>query len=216
MTALALVLLGAASVLAGERDRWPEPDRRLACGPLTIKVYVSRTAHIFHVVDQVSAWDNACHGQYRSQMVLSEEDEEALARYARVRSSRRWGGGLEQTFYVPLGLEEAAEAGREAGHVTAGELAVIRPVLERFAPRVDELLESRRPLLLRAFDGIDREWLTRAAGEVARFTTVESLTVPAFPLASPEAGGGGMDGGRLRWEIASEEIAPWVLTRRRK
>ncbi len=208
------VIVALATLIAvslAQQEDWPKPDKKLSYGPLTIEVYVSRTAHLFHVIDQISAWDNACHGQYRSHMQLSSEDEDALRKYAEVRSKRRWGQGLEQTFYVPLELEEAARAGKKDGHVTHEELEVILPVLERFAPRVDLLFEDKQTALSGAFDAVDREWLTSAAKEVARFTGVSKLTVPAFPLASPEQGGGGMDGGRLRWEIGPVGMEQSVL-----
>jgi len=95
MKSAALLLLAAIPV-ARQGERWPRPAERIACGPLTLEVYVSRTAHVFHVVDQLSRWDNSCHGQYREHMELSAEDEALLARYAEVRAKRRWGQGLEQ------------------------------------------------------------------------------------------------------------------------
>lgn len=211
MSTAALLGLLPSLVLPHQGARWPKPDPRVACGPLTLEVHVSRTAHLFHVVDQLSRWDNACHGQYREHMALSPEDEALLARYAEVRAKRRWGQGLEQTFYAPLELKEAAREGERAGQVTGEELEVILPVLEHFAPRVEELLAEKRPVLENAFARIDRERLTRAAEELARFTGVKKLCVPVFPLASPVPGGGGMDGGRLRWELASEDVSFSVL-----
>lgn len=200
---LPLILVAAlAAAASAQRER---PDERIRCGPLTIEVFLSRTAHVFHVVDQLSAWDNACHGQYRAHMELSEEDEAQLRAYAAVRRERRWGQGLEQTFYSGLDLDDAARAGRKGGHVTQPELDVIRPVLDHFAPRVDAMLEEARPELAAAFGSIDREALTTAARQLAALTGTKKLTVPAFPLASPTAGGGGMDGGKLRWEIRSRE-----------
>jgi len=193
------------------QDGWPKPDERVACGPLAFEVHVSRTAHVFHLVDQLSAWDNACHGQYREHMELSPEDEEHLKRFAEVRSKRRWGQGLEQTFYVPLELDAAIRAGKKAGNVTQAEADVIRPVLEHFASRAEALLESKRALLERAFAGIDRERMTRAAESLARFTGTKKLVVPTFPLASPAPGGGGMDGGRLKWELDSDRVPFSVL-----
>ncbi len=198
-------------LLAPPPQDWPKPDQRLDCGPLTLEVYVSRTAHVFHLVDQLSRWDNSCHGQYREHMSLTDEDEAVLARYAEVRSERRWGQGLEQTFYVPLSLSEAARAGERAKHVTEAELAVILPALERFAPRADVLLESNRAVLEHAFERVDRARLTQAAEQLAAFTGVKKLAVPVFPLASPVPGGGDMDGGRLRWELADENVSFSVL-----
>jgi hypothetical protein len=208
------MLLCSLSPLLVALVAWPQdpkPDARVALGPLTLEVYVSRTAHVFHLVDQLSRWDDACHGQYREHMTLSAEDEAALARYAAVRAERRWGQGLEQTFYVAAGVEQAAKAGEKAKQVTRAELDVILPVLERFTPRADELLESKRAVLEHAFDALDRASLTKAAEDLARFTGVKKLVVPTFPLASPAEGGGGMDGGRLRWELCEGRVSASVL-----
>jgi hypothetical protein len=211
-TLLLISNLISASLFASTAERWPKPDTRLKCGPLTIEVYVSRTAHRFHLVDQISAWDNACHGQYRENMELSPVDETVLEAYREVRTQRRWGAGLEQTFYVPLELEEAVREGIKLGHLTAPEAKVVRETMEHFAQRADALLEERRELLLGAFDNLDIERFTRAAKQLARFTGVKQLVVPAFPLSSPANGGGGMDGGRLRWELhGSEDLAFSVL-----
>src|SRR5215510_9350169 len=119
-----LVPILSLFLLAPPPQDWPKPDQRLACGPLTLEVYVSRTAQVFHLVDQLSRWDNSCHGQYRENMSLTDEDEAVLARYAQVRNERPWGQGLEQTFYVPLSLSEAARAGERAQQVTEAQLAV--------------------------------------------------------------------------------------------
>ena len=198
----ASLVLAPAVVEAQSEPGWPEPDERVVCGPLTLEVYLSRTAHLFHVVDQLAAWNESCHGQYRENMALSAEDEALLGHHAGVRAKRGWGQGLEQTFYTPLALDRAVQLGLETGHVRAAEAAEIVPVLEHFAPRVDELFAAKGAFLEEAVAGIDRERLARVAGELARFTGVKELTLPVFPIASPLHGGGGMDGGRLRWEIA--------------
>ncbi len=204
--ALALVPLPSQS-----NARWPRPDERLRCGPLELAVYISPTAHVFHLVDQLSAWDNACHGQYRESMTLSTEDEELLRGYAAVRQKRRWGQGLEQTFYAPLSIDDAVRAGKKNGNLTDAEAEVIVPVLAHFAERANKLMESKRPVLASAFAKVDRERLTQAAEKLAHFTGTKSLEVPVFPLASPTPGGGGMDGGHLRWEIDSNDIHFSVL-----
>ncbi len=192
-------------------EHWAKPDLVLSAGPLRLDVYVSRTAHLFHVVDQLSAWDNACHGQYRDHMELDEVDEDVLARYAAMRAQRRWGQGLEQTFYVPLDVDDAVRAGTKAKHVTRAEADVVVETMEHFAPRVEALLADKREHLLSAFQDVDRDQLEFVAERLARFVGLEELVVPAFPLASPTSGGGAMDGGRLRWEIGSEGVTEWVL-----
>lgn len=206
---LLVPLLVVSAALA--QQSWPKPDERIVCGPLTLDVHVSRTAHVFHLVDQISAWDNSCHAQYRAAMKLSDDDEAALREYAAVRVKRRWGQGLEQAFYVPLDLDAAIKAGIRDKHLTDDEARAIRPVLDRFSGRADELLAAKRAAVDRAFSAIDRARLTKAATQLARFTGVKKLVVPAFPIASPSAGGGAMDGGRLRWEIDGDAVNFSVL-----
>ena len=208
---LATLLCASPAAPQAKAERWPAPDERIECGPLTIDVYISRTAHLFHVVDQISEWDNACHGQYRRHMQLSSEDEGILRRHSEMRQTKRWGQGLEQTFYTPLGVDAAIKAGKKAGRLNAEQARVVEAALEHFAPRIEELMESQRETLVQAFKQVDRAALTDFAEKVSRFTGVRKLTVPAFPLASPEPGGGGMDGGRLRWELSSEAINESVL-----
>jgi hypothetical protein len=78
-----------------------------------VDVYVSRTATLFHVVDQVSEWSEFAHRQYgRAFAPLTESDRAALAKHRAVRAKHSWGEGLEQTFYSPLALDEALKAER--------------------------------------------------------------------------------------------------------
>jgi hypothetical protein len=209
---LLLSFFAPAALALQEGERWPKPALELRLGPLTLDVYVSPTAHRFHLVDQLSAWDNACHGQYRAHMQLSAADEEVLKRYAAMRSQRRWGQGLEQTFYTPLELADALRAGLKAERLRPEEAEIVEEALLCFAERADALLAEKEPLLREAFVRLDRERFTAAAHELAAFTGQKALRVPVFPLASPAPGGGGMDGGRLRWEIhGTEDLSFSVL-----
>ncbi len=213
MSALLLLLALASPTLpmVQKGERWPKPDERIECGPLVFEVYVSPTAHVFHLVDQIAAWDNACHAQYRRNMQLSPADEELLRSYAELRQKKRWGQGLEQTFYTPFSVDDAVRAGLKADRITDEQAQLLERVLDHFAERAQALLEEKRAILLGAFAGVDRARFAEAAGKLARFTGVKTLTVPTFPIASPEPGGGGMDGGRLRWELCDERIEPSVL-----
>ena len=38
--------------------------QRVEAGPLILDVHVSRTANLFHAVDQISGWSPFCHDQY--------------------------------------------------------------------------------------------------------------------------------------------------------
>jgi hypothetical protein len=90
-----LVALAALALAAGEA-RAAEPaaasiDTTVAAGPLVLRVHVSRTAQVFHVVDQLAAWSEFCHAQYARAVALSDDERALLAEHARVRAKLGWG-----------------------------------------------------------------------------------------------------------------------------
>ncbi len=78
-------ILLAPACLATARAQ-EAPDAIVDAGPLTLDVRVSRTATLFHVVDQLSLWSPFCHAQYRryferpDRRGLSADDLSFLAR----------------------------------------------------------------------------------------------------------------------------------------
>ncbi len=186
---------------------------KITCGPLSMEIHVSRTAHLFHVVDQLSGWSEFCHGQYRRAIHLDAADEAALARHAEIRKARGWGGGLEQLFYTPVPLDRAIHGGLRAGLLTEKEAATEQEVFSRFEKRVDALLKEQESDLRKSLASLDREAVTRMAKSLSRLCGVESVTVPVFLLASPPpGGGGGFNGGRLALELCpGEDAAPTLV-----
>jgi hypothetical protein len=178
----------------------------LEAGPLTCEIHISRTAHLFHVVDQLAEWSEFCHRQYgRHFKGLDEKDRELLAKHAEIRKVRGWGGGLEQTFYSPLDVEAAIAAGIKAKHLTEAEAAVEREVFARFAPRVDALLAENRKLL-ESYPGRlarDQKRLAEVAARVSRFVGGAKVKVPVYLFANPHDSdsGGGFNGGVVTIEI---------------
>src|ERR687883_32917 len=79
-------------------------DRTLNLGGVLISVSDSRTAQVFHIVDQMSQWDSDVHHGYvrwaNRTLHLSQEDQKLLQRHAELRRPRGWGNGFEQAFYV--------------------------------------------------------------------------------------------------------------------
>ena len=53
-----IVLLTSETILAQSVG-----SEVLEAGPLKLQIYISRTAHLFHVVDQISEWSEFCHQQ---------------------------------------------------------------------------------------------------------------------------------------------------------
>src|SRR5262245_6389112 len=75
----------------------------LDAGALQLELQPARTAHLFHVVDQISKWDQYCHVQYLGAFAdqegkLADADVAMLRRHVAVRARHGWGAGLEQTF----------------------------------------------------------------------------------------------------------------------
>ena len=209
---VALVLLAAAGG-ASAQEASPEWAETIECGPLVLEVRASRTAHLFHVVDQLSVWSEFCHDQYRRAMPLDDADKAALAWHRQVRGVRKWGGGLEQAFYVPEPLEEALAAGVKAGHLLPEEADVERKVFARFAERVEALLRAQSADLRKSLASLDRESVTRMAKDSGRLFGVERIEIPVYLMASPPPGsGGGLNGGRMTIELEpGQDAAPTLV-----
>src|SRR5207253_6009358 len=93
-----------------------EEPVRLDAGALQLEIFFSRTAHLFHVVDQLAEWSEFSHrqyGRYFDQLDggYSARDRELLAKHTAIRAVHGWGNGLEQTFYASAGLESALQLG---------------------------------------------------------------------------------------------------------
>jgi hypothetical protein len=182
----------------------------LDAGALQLELHPSRTAHLFHVVDQISQWDQYCHRQYLVAFAdgegrLADADLAMLRRHVAVRGKHGWGGGLEQTFYTGADLATALADGVRDGRLTAEEAEAERAVFEHFAARIDALRQQEQPQLdafgKRLQDELPR--LREFAVKLARFCGVERVTVPVFPIANPHDRdfGGGFNGGRLTLEV---------------
>ena len=209
---LAFSLLFTAAPAAAEEPaaEWSE---RIECGPLVLEARASRTAHLFHVVDQLSGWSEFCHAQYGRAMPLDDGDREALARHAAIRAKRGWGGGLEQAFYTPAPLDEALAAGVKAGQLDEGQAATEREVFARFADRVDALFRAQSADLRKSLAALDRESVTRMAKQLGRLFAVERVEIPVYLMASPPPGsGGGLNGGRMTIELEpGQDAAPTLV-----
>ncbi len=100
-------------------------DYRLDAGPLTLDIYISKTANLFHAVDQIAQWSEFCHEQYVSYFEgleggIGKPDRDLLAQHCAIRKTHGWGGGLEQTFYTSLDLDAASCLGRQRGATEQG------------------------------------------------------------------------------------------------
>ena len=204
----ALVIIGARALAA---------DDRIEVGSLQLDVYISRTATLFHIVDQLSEWSYYCHREYGRDMApLSDEDRSMLTRHKGVRAKHSWGGGLEQTFYTPLSLEDALKNGPQQGWLTSEEASTEQAVMLHFAPRIDALLTKQYDGLVAFRNRLRRELIARSEliAQFARFTGGTPGLVPAYLIPNPDKRniGGGYNGDRLVVEIPTEaDAVPTLL-----
>ena len=180
---LAIFSLDWAGVsIAATTNSW-----HLEAGPLTLEIQVSKTAHLFHVVDQISQWSEFCHRQYARYFEaldggLNTADRERLAQHAALRKAHGWGGGLEQTIYTAVDLETALAQGVQAGWLTESEAQTERGVLEHFQPRIERLLSEERT----ALDAFGKQLsgqrtnLIAMAQTLSRFVGGAKITVPGL------------------------------------
>src|SRR5688572_20559641 len=196
-----LFALSAVLALAPQESR----SVVVEAGPLTCEVHLSRTAQVFHVVDQLSEWSEHCHRQYGRHFSLSAFDRDLLDKHVRIRKKRGWGGVVEQTFYSPLDVEGALKAGLDKGHIDADQAEVERSILAHFAPRVDKLIADHRKLLDSYADRLlkEKNRLADFAGQVSRLFDRAKVSVPVFLIANPhdQDMGGGFNGQIVAVEI---------------
>jgi hypothetical protein len=183
---------------------------RIDAGPLQIDLYLSQTAQVFHIVDQVSEWSEFSHRQYgryfRASDGLSEDERKALAEHSSIRKKYGWGHGPEQAFYTPLTLEAALTQAVENGYLTESEAAVERRVFSVFRPRVERLINDSLSVLKGFVAELsDRQSdLTAVANEVASFVgATPGRAIPCYLIANPDDAsiGGGYNGDFLTLEI---------------
>jgi hypothetical protein len=176
---------------------------------LRVSISLSRTAQLFHVVDQLAAWSPYCHAQYARHVPLNDEDRRLLGMHAALRKRHGWGQGLEQAFYVDAPLDQALAAAG-SGLLSPDEAREERVVLEHFEPLLRGLIDADQERLerFRAHLIAEAPRLRERSDRFALFTEAEKpIVVPAFLIANPDQrdGGGGYDGGRLVVEAFADE-----------
>lgn len=208
--AMAVTLGSAASV------------EKVTAGPLTIEVHLgARTAHLFHVVDQMSGWSEFCHRQYaawwaKTHGPFTAEDLSLLSQHAEIRKRQGWGGGLERALYVSTDLDEAFVASVQKGYLTKAEADAEKKVLLHFAPKIEALMSaevaSGEKFLanLKAKQGELASFATKAS----RLFGVKSLSLPVYAMVNPDdhSFGGGYSNGIITIEVPrNTDVFPTLL-----
>ncbi|MFB0564122.1 MAG: hypothetical protein ACETWK_00415, partial [Candidatus Aminicenantaceae bacterium] len=175
-----------------------------------LTIHISKTSNLFHIVDQISEWNEFCHRQYVRYFEnvndgLSPRDKELLAEHRSVRKEHSWGGGLEQTFYTSLNLEQAIEAGLKEGYLKPEQADIERRVLMHFVPRIEKLMKNEMKTLKSFQERLLQEkvHMRTFAKQVSRFCHNVRPNVLVYLIANPDKWncGGGFNGGRLTLEI---------------
>jgi hypothetical protein len=183
---------------------------RVDLGGLVLSVSDSRTAQVFHIVDQLSLWDVYTHKEYarwaEETRLLDAHDRELLQRHAELRRKRGWGKGFEQAFLVDDSIEQAAAKAIAAGLLTPEEANTERDILLHFAPELEPLMEQCRPAIAAVEDQLvaEQTQLAPLVKQIAHFSEVHAPpNVQVFLVANTEKedGGGGANGGRLVIEV---------------
>lgn len=179
-------------------------------GGLVLSISTSRTAQLFHIVDQLSQWDRYAHRQYVRWAVrslpLTQEDSAALRRHAELRKARGWSHGFEQAFLTDLPIDAAISNAVQTGLLTSDEAAAEGAILQRFAPKLAPLIDQQMPRLAGLIAQIDRDRarLNPIITQLRHFAmTGDTVRVPVFLIANPDSlnGGGEANGGRLVVEV---------------
>jgi hypothetical protein len=180
---------------------------------LVLSLSTSRTAQVFHIVDQLSEWDQFTHKQYgrwaRKSEILDQTARDLLKRHTELRKVFGWNSALERAFYVDESIEAAARRAVQSGALTAEqaetEVAVLRhfervltPLLDQggsgvaaFTERLKAEAVSLRPLIqqLRRF---------------ADAQTAAAVSVYLVPNPEERSGGGGASGNRIVLEVQKD------------
>jgi hypothetical protein len=182
-------------------------------GGLVISVSDSWTAQLFHIVDQLSEWDEATHKQYgrwaAKALDLDQQDRKLLQDHARLRRTRGWGNGFEQAFYVEDSVEIAAQKAVDTKLLTPEEAMAEKGILLHFAPKLLLLRDqgARQISLFKERVSNEAKRIAPLVQKLVRFSeTKESIKVPLYLIPNPEEGnaGGGFNGGRLVLEVQEQ------------
>jgi hypothetical protein len=206
-----VLLVGAVPAPAATTD--------IDFGLVVLSISESETAQLFHIVDQLSEWDQYTHKQYgrwARSLGFTDEDRAQLQRHAALRRVRGRGNGFEQAFLVDDTIDGARSRAIRDRLLTAAEAAEEAEILRHFAPKLTGLIAQQRARLLqfRSRLAAQRETLAPTIARLARFSELrDTVRVPVFFIANPDegSGGGGANGGRLVVEVPAADQMAFLL-----
>ncbi len=164
-----------------------EAQRPIDVGLLRLTIHKTRTAQVFHIVDQLADWDARTHRAYvrwaADSLALDSTDQALLKRHAVLRRARGWNHGFERVFYsdtfavkTPLPASEMKE-----------EVLILEHFSKRLAPMLDASAERVHALALRL--PLVRDSLAGAMAAVIRLSGVtKRIDVPVYLVPNPMSG----------------------------
>jgi hypothetical protein len=185
----------------------------LHLGPVQLTLSDSRTAQVFHVVDQLSKWGPRTHVQYAAwaekELPLDAQERAMLAAHARLRG-RRGVGALDQAFYVDEPIADATQDAIDKKLLAPEDAKAERALLDHFAPRLEPLLAEQKPAIETFIAELSEQAKAVAplAAQLGRLCeTEETVPVQAFLVPDPStaAGDGELMGGRLVMEVIADD-----------
>ena len=209
---LAIVALAVAPVVHAQTTD-------MDFGSVVLSVSEAPTAQVFHIVDQLSEWDQFTHKQYgrwASTLGLDQTDRRLLQQHAELRRARGPGKGFEQAFLVDDSIERAAINAAANGLLSSTEASAERAILDHFAPKLAALIQPQRDRLGAFRQQLlgDRARLTPLFQKLSRFGEARgTIRVPVFLVANPEEnnGGGKANGGRIVVEVPYSGAMSFLL-----
>lgn len=185
----------------------------IEAGQLKLQIVTADSAQVFHAVDQMSAWSQYCHRQYRRWFEsaegggLSEADLKLLSAHAAVRG-RLGYGVLDQTFYRADAWEPALDAAVKAKKMSREDAATEKKVFRHFEPRVMKLVETQHATVEAAAASLvaDAPKLRAFAEQASAFWGGGAVDLPMYLVVTPAGGGGGgLNGGKLVVEVGDKQ-----------
>jgi len=193
---------------------------RISFPKFELTISESRTAQLFHIVDQLSGWDQYTHRQYVRWAVkslpLDDEDKRFLQQHVELRHRYGWGKALEKAFLVDEPLDTAARDAVRQGLLPAADAMEERDILKHFAPGLAPLIQQQMPVMdafIRQLDE-DHDRLAPTIAELLRFCEIrKNISVPIFLVANTDDknGGGDANGGRVVLEVPSPDPRSFLL-----
>jgi hypothetical protein len=196
----------------------PAAGERVVMGDVTLVVMTSRTASLFHAVDQLSRWSPFSHPQYQKWRPDGAAADELLARHAKLRAKLGWGRGLEDALYVAdPDHGHALDAAVARGGLDAADAKEEKAILDGLSPLLEARIRGQEQraeqltALLRenaaTFSRLFGNWLA-----LVRTPSPGEVGMMFVPSPGHGMGGGGANGHAIVIELPEDGTVHATMT----